>query len=165
MCRITSFCVVVSVLLALAGPAAANELTDWMAEQASDDFLADEQTREDYEADDLPDPGQSMRLRMHEIADADLRNDENDALHPCGEERSERRRLYCWSSHGRNLQISLIRPAAMLFGALVPRTLYSYKSVDLRFPPALRLHLPLDNATSTFGYEDERFGLRLRWKF
>ena len=165
MRRIVTFCSFMLVLGALAVPAMANELTDWMAQQSSDDFLADEQTREDFEADDLPDPGQSMRLRMHEIADADLRTDESDEVHPCGEERSERRRLYCWSSHGRNLRISLIRPAAVVFGALVPRTLYSYKSVDLRFPPAVRLHLPFENATSTFGFEDERLGFRLRWKF
>jgi hypothetical protein len=149
---------------AVTRPATANELNDWMAQQATDDFLPDERSRDDFEADEVVDPGQPMRMRMHDIADEGLSGDEKDALHPCGTERSERRRLFCWSSYGRNLRMSLPVPVSVVVGALRPRTLYSYQSIDLRFPPSVRINLPF-NATTTFGYDDETLAWRLRWKF
>jgi hypothetical protein len=79
-------------------------------------------------------------------------------------DRSEKRRFFCWSSYGRQLHMALPTVAADVFGMLVPHTLYRYKAVDLRFPPAVRVHLPF-NATSTLGYEDEFLGMRLHLKF
>jgi hypothetical protein len=49
---------------------------------------------------------------------------------------------------------------------LLPHTIYSYRALDLRFPPAVRVRLPF-NATTTMGYEydDELLGIRLRLNF
>jgi hypothetical protein len=143
--------------------ATANELTEWMLAQSSSDFSAD-RDREDYEADDFPDPGADMRLRMSSVADRGLDDSTERALAPCGMDRSEKRRFFCWSSYGRHLYMALPTAAANVIGLVMPHTLYSYKAIDFRFPPSIRVHLPF-NATSTFGYEDETLGMRLQLKF
>jgi len=144
--------------------ATAGDLTEWMMAQSSGDYFADERDRDDFEADELPDPGASMQLSIHNVADRGLSDSANESLAPCGMDRSEKRRFFCWSSYGRRLHMALPTVAANVFGMLVPHTLYRYKAVDLRFPPAVRVHLPFD-ATSTLGYEDEFLGMRLQLKF
>jgi hypothetical protein len=135
-----------------------------MSQQSSDDFWTTERTRDDFEADEVSDPATSMQIRMHQVWDVGLSDRESRALSPCGSERSDTRRLFCWTSYGRNLRVSLPKPAWLVVGVLRPRTLLSYKAVDLRFPPSVRVHLPYD-ATSDVGYEDEAFGIRFRLKF
>ena len=144
--------------------ATANELTEWMLAQSSGDFSADDRDREDFEADEFPDPGAEMRLNMSSVTDRGLGDSAERALAPCGMDRSEKRRFFCWSSYGRHLYMALPTAAANVVGMLMPHTLYSYKAIDLRFPPSVRVHLPFD-ATSTFGYEDETLGMRLQLKF
>jgi hypothetical protein len=165
MRRVILAALIVSSLAVLPPWASANELTEWMYRQTTLDFLADERARDDFEADELPDPGASMRVRMSEVADSGLSKAISRALSPCGADRSERRRLFCWSSYGRNHRIWLPKPAWVLVGALMPHTVWSYKAVDVRFPPSVRVRLPFENATTSFGYEDEQVGMRLRWKF
>lgn len=143
----------------------ANELTDWMAEQTSGNFAPDDVARDDdLDVDDRPDPGASMSLKMHNIADRGLGDAAEDALNPCATDPSERRRLFCWSTGGRSHHIMLPAIAMDMVHALSSRTLYSYKTVDVRFPPSVRVRLPY-NATSTIGYEESLLGLRLRWRF
>jgi len=160
--------IILGLALLLAGArapyAAAAELNEWMLAQSSADFSADERDREDFEADDYPDPGADMRLRMSSVADRGLDDSAEGALAPCGMDRSEKRRFFCWSSYGRHLYMALPAAAADVFGLFVPHTFYRYKAIDLRFPPSVRVHLPFD-ATSTFGYEDETLGMRLRLRF
>ena len=82
----------------------------------------------------------------------------------CDLEQSKQRKYICWSSHGRNLHIMLPALVWDMVYALRPRTLYSYKSLDVRMPPSVRVRLPL-NATTNFGYEDEILGWRISLKF
>ena len=111
MRRVAIAALIFSSLVTLTRSASASELSDWMYQQVTDNFLPEERSRPDFEADELPDPGASMRMRMSEIADTGLSGALTRALSPCGYDRSERRRLFCWSSYGRDLRISLPKAA------------------------------------------------------
>ena len=105
-----------------------------------------------------------MRLRILSVVDGYDRSARRSSLSPCDLEQSKQRKYICWSSHGRNLHIMLPALVWDMVYALRPRTLYSYKSLDVRMPPSVRVRLPL-NATTNFGYEDEILGWRISLKF
>jgi hypothetical protein len=86
-------------------------------------------------------------------------------LDPCAMEKTATRRTYCWSSYGRDLHIVLPNLAWNVIGVFRPRTFYTYKSVDLRFPPSVRVRLPFEDSSTTFGYDDEMVGWKLDWRF
>jgi hypothetical protein len=130
----------------------ANELTDWMNRQAFELDMAE------------PNPGSAMRQSIHYVADRGLDGRLADQSDVCGLEATPHQRAYCWTSYGRNLRIMMPELAWNVVSVLRPHTLYSYKAVDLRFPPAVRLRLPND-AFTVIGYDDEFMGWRLRIKF
>lgn len=85
---------------------------------------------------------------------------------PCEIEASKGLELYCWSTLGRRMSITLPESFANVLGILRPRTIFSFGSFDLRFPPEVRIRLPYD-ATSYIGYdlEENIVGLRLKIPF
>ena len=151
----------VACLALAASSAKADELNDWMASLPLDGGPYGLDGDDDVRG---LDPGSSMRLQMHDVADRGLGADTARTLSPCSMDRSVQRRLLCWSSHGRNLHMYLPKIAWNVIYVFRPRTLYSYKAVDVRFPPHLHVRLPF-NATTNIGYEDEMLGARLRLKF
>lgn len=116
--------------------------------------------------EDMGNAASAMRMRIYQATDKGLSRSEQWALNPCTVEDSPRMRAFCWSSYGRDLHIVLPELAFNAVAMLQPHTLFSYKALDVRFPPALRLRLPY-NASATVGYEydDTQPGIRLRWQF
>jgi hypothetical protein len=107
------------------------------------------------------DPATAMQMRILSVVDGYAERDRVAALSPCDLAQETERRFICWSSYGRNLHIALPR---LVWKIVRPRTLYSYKSVDVRIPPSVHVRLPF-KATSKLGYEDELLGWRVGLKF
>jgi hypothetical protein len=117
---------------------------------------------------DFGDPSSAMRLRIQQTADRSVRRTGVGAwgLSPCPDTGRGKVRAFCWSSYGRDLRMVLPQVAFNALAALRPRTLYSYRTLDLRFPPALRLRLPLEATTSVgYEYDDDLAGIRIRIPF
>ena len=146
---------VAAVALVCADPRCAigGELGDWLEKEAWRELKADD-----------ADPGRDQQLRIHGVVDRSLGFDVERMLDPCASQPSTRRRFYCWSSHGKSLRMFVPELAWNVAYVFRPRTLYSYRAVDLRFPPQVRVRLPLD-ASMKLGYEDNTAGLRLRFEF
>ena len=118
-----------------------------------------------YETE-FSDASSAMRIRIEQVADRGVEKHGRWAFSPCTLEDAPRGRALCWSSYGRNLHMVLPELAFDAVAMLLPHTIYSYRALDLRFPPAVRVRLPF-NATTTMGYEydDELLGIRLRLNF
>ena len=110
------------------------------------------------------DPASAMRLRILSVVDGYDAHQKHIGLSPCDFEQGKQRRFICWSNHGRNLHVMLPTLVWDMVYSLRPRTLYSYKSLDIRMPPSVRVRLPF-NATTNFGYENDMLGLRIGLKF
>jgi hypothetical protein len=120
----------------------------------------------DYQPD-FGDPSSAMRIRIEQVADHGSGHGSKWAFTPCTLADAPRASALCWSSYGRNLHMVLPKLALNAVSVLRPHTIYSYQAFDLRFPPAVRVHMPF-NATTTVGYEydnDELFGVHLRLNF
>jgi len=128
----------------------------WQAGSVDDRFYAEDTRNEAF----------AMRMRIHQAADKGLSRSQEWALNPCTVESNPRMRAFCWSSYGRDLHIVLPELAFNAVAMLQPHTLFSYKAIDVRFPPALRLRLPF-HASTTIGceYDDPQPGIRFRWQF
>jgi len=118
-----------------------------------------------YDAD-FADPASAMRMRIEQVADHGSGRLARLALSPCTLSDVRWGQGVCWSSYGRNLHMVLPKLAYRGMAFLLPHTLYSYRSVDLRFPPALRLRLP-SHAMTVMGYESysDSFSLRFEIDF
>ena len=115
---------------------------------------------------DFGDPSSAMRLRIQQTADRTVHRAGGWALNPCPQAGPGNVRAFCWSSYGRDLRMVLPKLAFNALAALRPHTLYSYQSLDVRFPPALRLRLPFDATTSVgYEYDDDLLGIRIRVPF
>ena len=112
------------------------------------------------------DPASAMRLRTQSVFDGHSQGEKRARLIPCEIGRSKNLRFICWSSYGRNLQMALPKLVFGVVHTLRPRTLYSYKALDVRMPPSLRMHLPF-NATTDVGYDydDDILGVRVGLRF
>lgn len=118
-------------------------------------------------ATDFNDPSSAMRIRIEQVADrGTLGRRDKWAFSPCNVAEVRWGQGVCWSSYGRNLHMVLPKLAFNAVSMLMPHTIYSYQALDVRFPPALRIHLPYD-ATTTMGYsyDDELVGIRLNLNF